>query len=203
MKVAFSPAKLGADLVTVSAHKIHGPKGVGALCISPEMIKMKKIVPVIRGGGQENGFRSGTENMIGIAGFCGAVEEGFPHLSENIAYMTGLREYAEEKLGGLDGVRLNIPSGARAPHILNLTLPSIKSETMVHFLSSKGIAVSGGSACSSHNEHISASLLGFGLDKKEAVCSLLISLCEKNTKPELDELACRIAEGIKTLVKIK
>lgn len=203
MKMPVSPVKMGADLLTVSAHKIHGPKGVGALCIAPEIIKTKKIVPVIRGGGQEKAFRSGTENMIGIAGFGGAVEHMMPECAKNTQYMSELRGYAVSLIGEIDGVKLNIPKGARAPHIISVTLPDIKSETMVHFLSSKGIAVSAGSACSSHNTHVSESLTGFGLDRHNAMCTIRISLCAENTRAHMEALADALREGVATLVRIR
>lgn len=203
MKVNFNLMRLGADMVTVSAHKIHGPKGVGVLCVAPNIIKQKKIVPIIRGGGQEDGFRSGTENMIGIAGFGGAAAEMSIGRAEKIAHITALRDYTEKLLEAIHEIRINRPAGARAPHIINLTLPSIKSETMVHFLSAKGISVSGGSACSSHNEKASAALLGFGISQKDAVCSLRISLCDTNTEAESDALAEALEEGVKTLVRVK
>lgn len=203
MKVNFNLMRLGADMVTVSAHKIHGPKGIGALCVAPDIIKQKKLVPIIRGGGQEDGFRSGTENMIGIAGFGGAAAEMFTSRGDKIARIASLRDYTEKLLESIDEIRINRPQGERAPHIINLTLPSIKSETMVHFLSSKGISVSGGSACSSHNEKASAALLGFGISQKDAVCSLRISLCDTNTEEEADELTSALAEGVKTLVRAK
>ena len=203
MKMPVSPMKLGADLLTVSAHKIHGPKGVGVLCIATDIVKTKKIVPVIRGGGQEKAFRSGTENMIGIAGFWGAVEQMMPVCAKNAQYVSELRAYAESLLSGIDGVKLNVPKGARAPHIISVTLPDIKSETMVHFLSSKGIAVSAGSACSSHNTHVSESLTGFGLDRHSAMCTIRISLCADNTREHMDALADALGEGVATLVRIR
>ncbi len=203
MKLPLSPARMYADLLTVSAHKIHGPKGIGALCISCPLIKTKSIVPVIRGGGQEDGWRSGTENMIGIAGFGGAAAEYAPRYAEDARRMAEMRGYAEEKLGALEGIKLNIPRGERAPHILNFTLPSIKSETMVHFLSSKGIAVSGGSACSSHSEKVSSSLLGFGLDKRAASCSIRVSLCDATAESDIDALAEALTEGLARLVRVK
>ena len=98
---------------------------------------------------------------------------------------------------------LNLPKGESAPHIVNLTLPNIKSETMLHFLSSKDICVSSGSACSSHSKKTSRALLAFGLSEKEADCSLRISLCETNTKEEIDALTDALRDGIGTLVRFK
>lgn len=203
LKMPLNAARLGADMITVSAHKIHGPKGVGVLAIAPDVIKTKRIIPFVRGGGQEKGFRSGTENMIGIAGFWGAVEQGTANVAESVAKMARLRDAAAERLGAIDGIKLNIPQGARAPHILNITLPDIKSETMVHFLSSRGIAVSAGSACSAHSEKVSDSLLAFGLDRRAASCSLRISLCENNTEADIDALTAALSEGVNTLVRIR
>ncbi len=201
MKLAFTPQRIGADLLTVSAHKVHGPKGVGALLVSPDIIKSRNLVPIIRGGGQENSYRSGTENMIGIAGFGGAAAEYYPHLSARATKITELRDYCESALVTLEGIRLNRPRGERAPHIINLTLPGIKSETMVHFLSSRGIAVSSGAACSSRRAKVSRSLLAFGLDEREAANSIRISLSYTNTKAEIDALADALREGLATLVR--
>ncbi len=198
-----SPARLGADMMTVSAHKIHGPKGVGALCVSRELLKTRRLSPVIHGGGQESGLRSGTENMIGICGFMGAVESYAPRLDADIAHMRAVRDHAERELSALPGIRLNLPMGTRAPHIINLTLPGIKSETMVHFLSAAGVAVSGGSACSSHSQHISSALKGFGLSERDAVCSLRVSLCPESTEADIDTLIDALRGGLERLVRIK
>ena len=203
MKVAFTPRELGADLVTISAHKIHGPKGVGALYVNPEILKAKKIVPIIYGGGQENGLRSGTENLLGIVGFAEAAREAHSKFRENAEKMTALRQRLEERLSGIDGVTLNIPSDTRAPHIVNCTMPSIKSETMLHFLSSEGLLVSSGSACSSHSKAPSAPLIAFGLSPRLADCSLRISLSAYNTEQDVDALADAIARGCARLVRIR
>ncbi len=201
LKVKFTPTSLKADLITVSAHKIHALKGVGALWVSDAMIKAKKIVPVIHGGGQESGYRSGTENTVGIAAFGAAAEEGARGFSSDVAYMRELRDHAIERLSDKD-VKLNLPNNS-APHVLSVTLPRIKSETMLHFLSSKGICVSSGSACSSHSKKTSSSLVAFGLSPKEADCTIRVSLCRYNTKEELDALVDAINEGLKTLVRIR
>lgn len=201
MKCKFSPAEIKADLVSISAHKIHGPKGVGALYISPEIIKKKQIVPTMIGGGQENLFRSGTENLIGIAGFAAAAEASYKNLASNIAKMCELRDYAIEKLSAID-VKLNLPKGDSAPHIINLTLPCIKSETMLHHLSSSGICVSSGSACSSHSRNVSRSLHGFGLSDFDADCSIRISLSHYNTKEDIDALISSLSDGTSRLVRI-
>jgi cysteine desulfurase len=202
LKVPFSPKVIGADLVSISAHKIHGPKGVGALYISPEIIKMKKIVPYIIGGGQEGGYRSGTENIVGIVGFGAAAAECRQHFSQSIPKIAALRDLCAEK-ATLAGARVNMPKGARAPHVLSLTLPDIKSETMLNFLSAKGICVSAGSACSAHSRHISSSLIGFGLTEAEADTTIRISFSEYNSEEEILAFGEALREGIDSLVRIK
>jgi cysteine desulfurase len=200
MKIPFSPAKCNADMCTVSSHKIHGPKGCGALYVSADVIKTKRIVPIICGGGQEGDYRSGTENMLGICGFGGACEYMLPNLADNFKKMSELKAYAKDKLSSL--VTFNEPT-VSAPHILNLTLPSIKSETMLHYLSSEGIFVSSGSACSSnHAKKASHVLLAFGIGEREADCSLRISFSEENTKQDIDKLSTALQNGIERLAKI-
>lgn len=204
MKLKVSPAELCADLITISAHKIHGPKGIGALYVSPEVIKKKQLKPIIYGGGQEFGFRSGTENLIGILGFAAAADRGFKNLSKDITKMRELRVYVLEKLAQID-VKINLPDGECAPHVINITLPSIKSETMLHHLSANGIYVSSGSACSSNSatKRVSRALKGFGLTDFEADCSMRISLSPFNTKEDIDNLILNLKDGIDKLVKIK
>ena len=202
LKVPFTPAGIHADLVTVSAHKIHGPKGVGALYVHPDIIKTKRIVPYLTGGGQESGLRSGTENTVGICGFGAAAQAGYATRAADAAVMTALRDRLEGKLRDV-GVQMNIPAADRAPHILNLTLPDIKSQTMLNYLSAKGICVSSGSACSSHSTKVSPSLAAFGLSAHEADCSLRVSFSAQNTEAEVDALCEVLEQGISTLVRIR
>jgi cysteine desulfurase len=202
LKKKFSPQSIHADLVTVSAHKIHGPKGVGALYIDAQLIKAKKIVPYIIGGGQEFSFRAGTENTVGIAGFGAAARCELSAFSANVEKMRELRSYLIENLSELN-VSLNIPNGECAPHVLSITLPNIKSETMLHFLSGKGICVSSGSACSSRSLKTSGALTAFGLAPTKADCTIRVSLCASNTKDEADEFISMLKQGIDTLVPIK
>ena len=203
LKCKFTPSQISADLVTLSGHKIHAPKGVGALYINKRLITRRAIVPWLLGGGQESGLRSGTENMIGICGFGAAARDGAEHLTENLAKLSELSGYCKDRLSLIGEIRLNCPAGERAPHILNLTLPGIRSETMLHYLSREGICVSAGSACSSHDSHPSASLLAFGLSPKEAECSIRVSFCESNTKEEIDRFIAVLTEGLRTLVRVK
>ena len=202
LKTPFTPASLRADLITVSAHKIRGPKGVGALYVSPEITKTRRLVPLVPGGGQESGMRSGTENVIGICGFGAAAAEGAAHRAEDIVKMQTLRDALEARLAEMN-LKINRPAGSRAPHIVSLTLPSIKSQTMLNFLSAKGICVSSGSACSSHAQKVSASLAAFGLSAHEADCTLRVSLSAQNTEADVAALCEALDAGIRTLVRIR
>ena len=202
MKAIFSPAAIGADLVTISAHKIHGPKGVGALYVGAEITKAKKLIPIIFGGGQELGMRSGTENVIGIAGFGAAAEQAQSTLRPDLIRMTQLRNYLEQKLAQIPEITLNLPSGNRAPHVVNLTLPDIKSETMLNHLSAKEICVSSGSACASHGKATSRALAAFGLTPEQADCSLRVSLCAQNTEADIDALCESLGGAVAALVRI-
>lgn len=201
LKLPMRVRTVGADLLTVSAHKIHGPKGVGALYVSERMLKERRLVAFLQGGGQEHGLRSGTENMIGIAGFAAAAAEGARNVCAAMAHMQGL---ADRLIAGLAGseIRVNRPPCAAA-HIVSITLPHIKSETMLHHLSAAGICVSAGSACSSHASGPSSVLLAFGLTPSEADTTLRISFSAENTAQEVDTLLDALHEGVRTLVRIK
>lgn len=199
LKVKFTKKSIGADLISISAHKVNGPKGVGALYISPELLKAKKIIPIVFGGGQEFGLRSGTENVYGICGFGEAVKEHTGDLVAEINHMSELKEYIISTLPA--EIRANLPINS-APHILNITLPKIKSETALHALSAKGIYVSSGSACSSNSAHkASRALLAFGISEDEADSSIRISLCPQSTNDEADELIQALAEITKQLAR--
>ncbi len=204
LKVPVSPKILGADLITISSHKIEGPKGVGALYISDAVVKNRGLSPQILGGGQEGGFRSGTENVPGIAAFATAALIGFSHLSERAERMNTLRQrtlagvFADPELSA---VSPTLPP-KHAPHILNITLPGIKSETMLHFLSAEGICVSSGSACSSHHPGVSSALVAFGRTEAEADCSIRISFSHRNTEEDVDALLAALKSGLGKLARI-
>lgn len=202
MRVPFTPQALGAELISLSGHKIHAPKGVGALYVASELLVAKRIVPFLRGGGQENGMRSGTENVMGIAAFGAAAADMERKRSENAEKLSLLYDYACECLERLD-VRINKPVGACVSHIINIMLPNIKSETMLHYLSADGVYVSSGSACSSHSGKPSGALIAFGLTPHEADCSLRISFSPYNTKEDIDALCKSLESGIGRLVKIR
>lgn len=199
LKVKFTRKSIGADLISISAHKVNGPKGVGALYIAPELLKAKKITPIVYGGGQEVGIRSGTENVYGICAFGEAVREHMASLASEIDTMRELREYIISALPS--EVRVNRPATV-APHIINITLPRIKSETALHALSARGVLVSSGSACSSNSSHkASRALVAFGITEDEADSSIRISLCPQNTREEADELITALCEIIKQLAR--
>ena len=193
MKMRLCPEALKCDMMTLSGHKIHGPKGIGALYVSAECMKKRTLSPHTFGGGQEKGFRSGTENLPAILGFAEAAKTG--------VYPTSVGELREYILKNLPAeIRANIPAKP-APHILNVTLPGIRSETMLHFLSSKGIYVSSGSACSSNSGHANYVLPDFGLTDKESDHSIRISLDASLTAVDADKLIEALREGLKTLVR--
>ena len=201
MKTDISVKKTGVDLLSVSGHKIGAPKGIGALYISAEMMKRRAVKPHIFGGGQEYGLRSGTENTLLVQAFSAAVKQGREKLSENIAYMNGLRDTIVSRLSALDGVRVNIPQGERSPSIISVTVFGIKSEVMLHHLSSYGVFVSSGSACSSNHPGTSTAMTSFGLSADEADSTVRISISCENTEEDAEVLISALENGIKNLVR--
>jgi len=202
MKIPFTKSSLGADMITLSSHKIEGPKGVGALVVGENVIKMRGLSPMILGGGQEGGLRSGTENVPAVSAFGEAVRVGRPQVRERYAKMNALREELIGKLSAMPEISLTLPK-SHAPNILNITLPSIKSETMLHFLSSFGIYVSSGSACSSNTGHVSSALVAYGRSEPEADCSIRISLSHRNTSDDINAFTEALGAGLSKLSRIK
>ena len=205
MKVPFTAKSISADMITVSSHKIHGPKGVGALLVSESLFTKKGISPIIFGGGQEYGLRSGTENVPAIAAFGKAVEIESKFLLENEKKLRSLRDYLIEKLTrtpAFSEISITNPEKS-APHILNITLPKIKSETMLHYLSSENVFVSSGSACSSNSVHKTSALIAYGRSASEADCSIRISFSHDNEKEDADRLCEALAAGLARLARIR
>ncbi len=205
MKLPISKKSLDFDMITLSSHKIEGPKGVGALVLDERVLRTGGIRPLTLGGGQERGLRSGTENVPGIAAFGEAVRLAAAELSATSAALLSLREELVGKLTGderFSSVSITNPE-SHAPHILNITLPSIKSETMLHFLSSRGVYVSSGSACSSNSLHRESALTAYGRSESEADCSIRISLARHNTSEDIDALLDALSDGLKSLSRIK
>ena len=205
MKMPMNMRTLGADMITISSHKIGGPKGVGALVVGSTVMKAKGLAPIILGGGQEGGMRSGTENVPGIAAFGAAVGEEMKNLAKNVEKMADLRGYLIEKLtrdATFSEISITNPEN-HAPHILNITLPKIKSETMLHYLSAEGIFVSSGSACSSNSRHVSSALVAFGRSEAEADCSIRISFSHENSREDVDALCEALKGGLNRLARIR
>lgn len=177
------PKKMGIDLLSVSAHKIHGPKGVGFLYINEKA----KVTPLILGGGQQRGMRSGTENVPGIAGLGLAAQEAYTDFDEKISYIRGLKDYFIDNVSELDGVCVNSPKGeGSAPQIASVSFEGIRSEVLLHALEDKGIYVSSGSACSSNHPAISGTLKGIGLKRELLDATLRFSFGIFNTREEID-----------------
>lgn len=195
------PKRLGIDLYSVSGHKIHGPKGIGFLYVKDKT----KIFPYIYGGGQQNGMRSGTENVPGIAGLCKAVELIYTDHEEKIAQLYQLKEYFISELTKLEGVSVNgfhnLSLEDTAPHILSVTVSGVKSEVLLHALEEKNIYVSSGSACSSNHPALSGTLQAIGLSKEQVESTIRFSFSVYTTKEELDYTVQSLQELLPVLRK--
>ena len=189
LKIPFSAKTLGADLITVSSHKIHGPKGAGALYISP---RLKSFPALLLGGGQENGYRSGTEATPAIFGFAAATAAGAVSFREDIQKEKALITGLVERLSTVNGIVIN---GAHdAPHILSLSIPGVPTQNTINILPDHGICISAGSACA--KGHRSHTLTAMNLAPEVMDGSFRISLCRDNTPEELDELVDIIEKEI-------
>jgi len=196
MKIPFKANQLYADLISISGHKINGPKGIGAIYIK----KGIRVAPQIIGGGQEKKLRSGTESVPLIAGFGAAVEEKIQTVSQRLDYVSELNKYFLDVIEVLKGV--TVVSGQNSsPYIISISVEGIKSETMLHFLESKGIYVSSGSACSKGAK--SEVLKAFNVNEKLLDYIIRISFSDTNTKEEIDSLIEAIAEGQASLIHTK
>lgn len=191
LKIPFQAKTLGADLITISSHKVHGPKGVGALYISP---RLKSFPPLLFGGGQESGFRSGTEGTPAIMGFAAACETAKETFMKDISSEKALLDGLIEIIGSLEGVFIN--GCHQAPHILNLSIPGIPTQNIINILQDAGICVSAGSACA--KGHRSHTLTAMGLSPERMDSSFRISLSRETTKEELDTLVSVIKNDILT-----
>ena len=185
LKVPFRASTLGADLISVSGHKIGAPKGIGALYLGE---RVRAPQPLIYGGGQEQGLRSGTEATGQIAGFARAVSLRCEHLEETLAHMAAIKAYAEKTLLALPDV-VRVGSG-EAPHILSLSLVGYPSANVVTELGAQGICISAGSAC--HRGQLSHVYRAMGLDKKTAAGVLRVSFGPETTTDDIDALAAAL-----------
>lgn len=194
LKVPFQAKTLGADLISVSSHKIHGPKGVGALYISP---RLKSFPPLLIGGGQEGGYRSGTEATPAIFGFAAACTAVSATFRQDIQQEKELLERLTSKLCKLDGVKIN--GAHEAPHILSLSIPGIPTQNSINILQDAGICVSAGSACAKgHRSHV---MTAMHLPPEIIDSSFRVSLCRDTTEAELDLLVAVITKDILTRTK--
>ena len=167
----------------LTCHKIHGPKGVGFLYIRNGV----KIKPLIYGGGQQAGLRSGTENVPGVAGFGAAAKEMYTNHAEKIQKLIELKDYMTDRLGEIEGTVINSKKGeASAPQIVSVSFEGVRSEVLLHALEDKGVYVSSGSACSSNHPGISGTLKGIGVAQKLLDSTIRMSFGMFNTKEEVD-----------------
>ena len=190
-KMPIDIEKLGADLLTASGHKIHGPKGIGFLYKKKNL----QLKPIIHGGGQEKGLRSGTESVPLIAALGGAISE----LSVNLTLtkVKELHSYAYNKLSAVDGVLINSPQSDSLPYIINISVKGIRSETLLHFLEAKDIYVSSGSACSKGKGSHVLTEMGLRADRTDS--AIRISFSKFNTASDIDALCNALIEAQNTL----
>lgn len=182
-KFRIYPKRMNIDLLSVSGHKIHGPKGVGFLYINEKI----KIKPIVYGGGQQQGMRSGTENVPGIAGIARAVENIYGNLDEEVERLYGLKEYFIDGVEKIDQVRINGRKGRDgAPHIVSVSIRGVRSEVMLHALEEKGIYVSAGSACAARKPQTSETLKAIGVEKDLLHSTIRFSFSIFTTKEEID-----------------
>lgn len=197
-KFRIIPKRMNIDLMSVSGHKIHGPKGIGFIYIKDKT----KIRPISFGGDQQKGMRSGTINAPGIAGLGVAAKEIYENFEENTERLYGLKTYFTEKLGTLENVKINGKTDrSSAPHIVSASFPGVRSEVLLHSLEDRGIYVSAGSACASNHPAASSTLLAIGLDKAHQESTLRFSFSIHTTKEELDYTFEVISELLPVLRK--
>ena len=192
MKLPVKASTLCADLISLSGHKIHGAKGVGAIYIK----KGVRVLPVVTGGKQEKGIRSGTESVPLIAAFGAAAKKLVPTIAERYEKVSGLKAYLLEKLGDIEGVAVNSPEDG-SPYVVNISAGGKRSEIMLHYLESKEVYVSSGSACSKGQQ---SGVLGqFGIRDKRADSALRISMTAETTEAELDMFCEALREGMENV----
>ncbi len=193
------PKRIGIDLYSVSGHKIHGPKGVGVLYVNEKV----KIHPILFGGGQQKGLRSGTENVPGIAGIAKAAEEIYRNFDEQTESLYALKKDFIEKLLQLEDVSINGVTQIydSAPHIVSASFRGIRSEVLLHALEDRGIYVSSGSACASNKPAVSETLKAVGLPKELMDSTIRFSFSIETTKEELDYTISALQELLPVLRK--
>ena len=199
-KLRIYPKRMGIDLLSVSGHKIHGPKGIGFLYVKDKT----KIKPIIYGGGQQKNMRSGTENVAGIAGLGAAVEALYDHFDEKIEQLYALREYLAAGMKELEGATVNGADGRNAaPHIVSVSFAGIRAEVLLHALEERGIYVSTGSACSSNHPAISGTLKAIGVKPELLDATVRFSLSVESTREEADYVLGQLAELLPMLRRFR
>lgn len=200
-KYKIHPKRLGIDLLSVSGHKIHGPKGVGFLYIRDKV----KIKPIIHGGEQQKGMRSGTENVPGIAGLGKAVEEIYTNHEAKVAHLYELKQYFIDEIRRIEGTTVNaidLPTlQDTAPHIVSVSFDGIRSEVLLHSLEEKDVYVSSGSACASNHPGLSGTLRAIGVKKELLDSTIRFSFSVNTTKDELNYAIKQLDEILPILRK--
>lgn len=192
MKIPVKPAAMNADIVSLSAHKIHGVKGVGAIYIK----KGVRVLPLVTGGKQEKGIRSGTESVPLIAAFGAAVDELLPTMNERFSRVAELKRHLLGLIDGIDGISVNSHDEA-SPYVINISAEGKHSEIMLHFLENRGIYVSSGSACSKGKQ--SGVLEQYRIPMKRADSAIRVSITADTTVEELDSFVEALTDGIKKI----
>lgn len=201
-KFKIFPKKEGIDLLSVSAHKLHGPKGSGFLYIDERV----NIKPIIYGGGQQRGLRSGTLNIPGIAGLGEAAKEAYEDFDKEVEYICGLRDYLIDEITKLndEGIKLNSDKGLKfAPHVLSISISGVRAEVLLHSMEERGIYIASGSACSSNHPGLSGTLKGIGLKEEFLSSTVRVSFSKYNNKKELDFFLANLKELIPQLRRYK
>lgn len=195
-KMQIRPKKMGIDLLSVSAHKIHGPKGAGFLYVKDTA----KIKPQILGGGQQSGMRSGTLNVPGIAGMGEAAAEAYEDFETKIEHLYSLKERFLAQAAKIEGIIVNGKTGRdSAPHIVNIAVSGVRSEVLLHALEDHGVYVSAGSACSSNKRTASHTLQAIHLDQQLLDSAVRFSFCADTSLADIDYAAAKLAETVPVL----
>ena len=183
------------DMLSLSAHKFHGPKGIGLLFANSNI----QLTSLIRGGGQERGKRAGTENLPGIIGLAAALKDAQENMQANTAYITGLRDALRNGLDKIDGASFNGSREHCLPGTVNYSFQGVNGEALLSLLSNEGICCSSGSACSAGSLEPSHVLLALGLSHETAQSALRFSLCEYNTMDEVQTIITKVTEAVNRL----
>jgi cysteine desulfurase len=197
-KMRILPNRMNIDLLSVSGHKIHGPKGSGFLYVRDKT----KIHPILNGGGQQKGLRSGTENVPAIAGLGVAAEAAYEKLEENVEHLYALREHFIGEVQKIEGVTVNgYPDRKNAPHIVSVSVAGVRAEVMLHALEDRQIYVSAGSACSSNRPSVSRTLKSIGVKQELLDSTIRFSFCVNTTMEEIDYALSVMKEIVPVLSK--